>query len=44
MHCQETGGFLDRKLPIRTGFDMKVGDARILLVKEKRFPRWDRLV
>jgi hypothetical protein len=39
VHCQETGGFLDRKLAIRSGFDMKMRDASVFLVEEKGFPR-----
>jgi hypothetical protein len=39
MHCQETGGFLDRKLPIRTGFNMKMRDTRVFLVEEKGLSR-----
>ncbi len=44
MHCQETGGFLDRKLPIRTGFDMKMGYPGVLLVEEVGFLRTNRLI
>ena len=36
--------FLDRKLPIRTGFDMKMGDPGILLVEEKGFLRTNGLI
>ena len=44
MHCQETGGFLDRKLPIRAGFDMKMGYASVLLIEEVGFPRANGLI
>lgn len=37
MHGQQAGGLLDRKLPVRAGFYMKMGNAGVLFIEKIEF-------
>jgi hypothetical protein len=37
MHGQQAGSLLDRKLPIRTGFHVEMGNASVLFIEKIQF-------